>query len=181
MIMMLVVPLLSIASSIASSAYIVPRPHGPFGVNFGVASFTDHSRLDPFASRPENRSIVVSAFYPVAPVEACAWRLVPAYPPATAAVFDAEVAFARVPNGELEKLKLEICTTHNASGRQHEVDPAPGVLFSGGIGLSRLWYSAIAQAVASHGYTVVTVDHPYDADVVEFPDRKLITAINCPV
>jgi pimeloyl-ACP methyl ester carboxylesterase len=33
----------------------------------------------------------------------------------------------------------------------------------------------MAQQVASAGYTVITIDHPYDADIVTFPDNRTIT------
>jgi hypothetical protein len=28
----------------------------------------------------------------------------------------------------------------------------------------------LAQEVASQGFTVITLDHPFDTDIVEFPD-----------
>lgn len=36
----------------------------------------------------------------------------------------------------------------------------------------------MAQSLASEGYVVVTIDHPYDADVVEFPDGSYVLAAN---
>jgi pimeloyl-ACP methyl ester carboxylesterase len=41
-----------------------------------------------------------------------------------------------------------------------------------------LLYSAIAQEVASKGFTVVTIDHPYDAGIVVFPDNSTIVGGN---
>lgn len=43
-------------------------------------------------------------------------------------------------------------------------------MFSPGLSASRLLYSAQARALASYGYIVITLDHPYDALFVEFPD-----------
>jgi hypothetical protein len=34
----------------------------------------------------------------------------------------------------------------------------------------------MAQEVASHGFIVVTIDHPYDARIVEFPDGRIAKA-----
>lgn len=42
------------------------------------------------------------------------------------------------------------------------------------MGSSRLVYTNIAQEVARNGYVVASIDHPYDADVVEFPDGRLV-------
>lgn len=165
--------------SSASAQAVFPRPVGPYGVNVTTLGFTDHSRLDPFAPKPENRSVAVSIFYPALPVEQCQFITVPTYPNRTAAIFDQEVAFAGVPNGSLETVRMEVCTSQKRSAQKHQSwDPrtAPLVLFSPGLGLSRLWYSALAQSVASYGFNVVTLDHQYDADVVEYPDGRIVLA-----
>lgn len=46
----------------------------------------------------------------------------------------------------------------------------PVVLFSPGLDTTRLLYSMLAQEIASQGFTVITLDHPFDTDIVEFPD-----------
>jgi hypothetical protein len=40
-----------------------------------------------------------------------------------------------------------------------------------GLNTTRLLYSVLAQEVASQGFTVITLNHPFDTDIVEFPDR----------
>ena len=52
----------------------------------------------------------------------------------------------------------------------------PVVLFSPAQDTTRLFYSAIAQTIASSGYIVVTIDAPYDVDIVEYPDGSLALA-----
>ena len=163
--------------SLATAVAVIPRPAGPYGVNVATLGMTDASRIDPFAPKPENRSVLISAFYPAFPAQQCQYKLIPAYPKRTAAVFDAEVAFAGVPNGTLEMVRLEVCSSSKTSASKYNPPDAPVLLFSPGLGLSRLWYSALAQAVASHGFTVITLDHPYDSDIVEFPNGRLIFAI----
>ena len=56
-------------------------------------------------------------------------------------------------------------------------DSFPLILFSPGFGVSRLLYSAIGHAIASAGFTVVTIDHPYDGDIVEFPNGTVVHGI----
>jgi predicted dienelactone hydrolase len=53
-------------------------------------------------------------------------------------------------------------------------DDAPLVLFSPAQGTPRLYYSLLVSHVPSYGFTVIMMDHPYDADVVEFPDGSYI-------
>lgn len=36
----------------------------------------------------------------------------------------------------------------------------------------------MAQALASKGYIVISVDHPFDADIVEFPEGSTVLAAN---
>ena len=165
--------LFTLASSYTS--LLIPRPKGPYGTNVAVTAFTDTSRLDPFAPTKEYRSVVISAFYPVTQAKDCDWQNVHQYPVKTAEILNSEVAMFGVPNGTFEKIETQVCKVHSCRIDLHKT---PVVLFSPGLGLSRLWYSALAQSVASYGFIVVTLDSPYSADVVEFPDGHIVTAIN---
>ncbi|KAK4888694.1 hypothetical protein LTR27_012433 [Elasticomyces elasticus] len=148
---------------------VLPVPNGTYGVHTAQIALTDTSRLDPFAPSPENRSVVVSAFYPIALRKDCHWRLTPYMPDGTAAFYDHNFG---VPKGTIESGKLQMCSPpQKASAHQPyqtiglDLQKFPLVLFSPG---------AIAQTVASHGYIVVTIDHPYDAAIVQFPDGRLV-------
>lgn len=50
----------------------------------------------------------------------------------------------------------------------------PVLLYSPGAGDSRLYGTGLAEDLASRGYVVVTIDHPYEASVVEFPGPRLV-------
>lgn len=53
---------------------------------------------------------------------------------------------------------------------------SPLVRFSLGFGGSRLIYTTFVQDLASEGYTVVSIDHPHDANIVGLSDGRVITA-----
>ncbi|MEV7026329.1 esterase, partial [Kitasatospora sp. NPDC093558] len=53
----------------------------------------------------------------------------------------------------------------------------PVVLYSAGFGDPRTWGTGLVEDLASRGYVVVTVDHPYDASEVAFPDGDLATSV----
>ena len=161
--------------ALLAAAATIPPHNGTYGVNLNTVKLTDTSRLDPFAPIPENRSVMISLFYPVAPINCCQVQLVEYMPVATAAIEDQSYSSYGVPNGTFESLNLSLCSP---SSRSTPSENFPVVLFSPGLGNSRLLYNAIAQSVASHGFIVVTMDHPYDADVVEYPDGTLISAAN---
>ncbi|WP_344335992.1 esterase, partial [Kitasatospora putterlickiae] len=55
--------------------------------------------------------------------------------------------------------------------------PRPVVLWSAGLGDPRGWGTGLVEDLASRGYVVVTVDHPYEASEVAFPDGRLATSV----
>jgi predicted dienelactone hydrolase len=50
----------------------------------------------------------------------------------------------------------------------------PVVLFSPGFGVEHELYAGIIEDLASHGYVVVSIAHPHDASIVEFPDGHVV-------
>jgi hypothetical protein len=50
----------------------------------------------------------------------------------------------------------------------------PVVLYSPGGGEPRTWETILVQDLASRGYIVVTMDHPYETSEVEFPGGRVI-------
>ena len=83
-----------------------------------------------------------------------------------------------LPKGVFGSLELSFCRSQSQHAGLAEDVAFPIVIFSPGLGNSRLIYSGIAQSLASQGYAVVTVDHPYDASIVEYPDGTYVLAAN---
>jgi pimeloyl-ACP methyl ester carboxylesterase len=135
---------------------------------------TDVQRRDPFANDGRPRSIMISSFHPT---KSCREHAVERYmPPATAAFQNDKFAAYGLPNGSFEALGLKTCKTA-AKPHTRGSSALPLVLFSGALGTSRLLYSAMLQSIAAAGYTVVSIDHPYDADAVEYPNGTLIRGV----
>jgi dienelactone hydrolase len=130
----------------------------------------DSSRLNPTA---QQRAIMISLFYPV-PRGRCRETCLVEYMPLATARYENDILSqtAGVPSRMFEQLRLQICCEHSRIRQADLVHPV--VLFSPGAGSPRLYYSAMAQTLASAGYFVVTMDHPYDASVVEFPGGSLV-------
>ncbi|KAH8198553.1 hypothetical protein TruAng_007285 [Truncatella angustata] len=70
------------------------------------------------------------------------------------------------------------CVNHSLPYMTTPVTKDYDLLATSGFGQSRLVYNAMAQSLASEGHIVVSIDHPYDASVVEFPDGSLVKAAN---
>jgi pimeloyl-ACP methyl ester carboxylesterase len=160
---------------LAHAIVAIPEPSGPFNVGYNAMKLTDESRTDPYAPSPKPRAVMISAFYPVAKdrcKQVCPIRYMP---PATAAFIDQQYASFGIPNGTFEQFRLQMCCDNSLAD---DYTRSPVIIFSPGLGNLRLSYSAMAQSVASLGYFVVTIDHPYDADIVEFPDGSAILSAN---
>ena len=148
---------------------------GHFDVAITSMPLTDSDRLDPFANDGRLRSIMASAYYPVA---ACHQKYNQSYmPPETTMFQQDKFAAYGLPNGSFNSLTLETCNK-TAKPSSCASRPFPLVFFSGALGTSRLLYNGMCQSVAAAGYMVISIDHPYDADVVEFPDGTIITVAN---
>jgi pimeloyl-ACP methyl ester carboxylesterase len=146
---------------------------GNFSVSVTAAELIDASRKDPFAPTPQARAVMVSLFHPT--TSNCKFTSWPYMPPITAAYEDAKYSSFGLPKGTLKSLTLQLCSPpESPQNMQH----FPVVLFSGAMGTSRYLYSALAATISSNGYVVVTVDHPYDTDIVEFPSGQIVLGLN---
>ncbi|KAH0040865.1 PAF acetylhydrolase family protein, partial [Aureobasidium melanogenum] len=164
-------------SATLASAIVVQPPLGRYGVASTVMELVDTSRNDTYASKPEPRRIMVSSYYPANSLKKCQPVMLPYMPPATAAVYDRMYAPIGIPNGTFGSFELSTCA-FNRKNRSRGPNDFPIVLFSPGLGNSRLLYGAMAQSLASHGYVVITMDHAYDANIVEYPDKSIALAVD---
>jgi dienelactone hydrolase len=156
----------------------IPLPDGPWGVACTISELTNLHMADPYAPNKQPRRLMISAFYPVAERSDCQQIEIPYMPPATAAVYDETYASYGLPNGTFEAVQLTLCAPQACGSRKTKRPSYPVAIFSPGLGNSRLLYSNVATSLAAQGYVVITVDHPYDAAVVEFPGGDLVMAAN---
>lgn len=170
--------LFGILASCSNNTNVLPivGPHH-FDVAISSASLTDHNRLDSFAGDGRSRQMVVSFFMPV---PKCHHHAIEQYmPPASAAYQNDKYAAYGLPNGSFSALKVETCQNiRSKSSCASKGKSLPVVLFSGALATSRLIYSSMLQSVAAAGYLVVSIDHPYDADIVEFPDGTIVAGVD---
>ncbi|MFD4438275.1 alpha/beta hydrolase family protein [Nocardia sp. NPDC058519] len=148
-------------------AVVLPSPVGALPVGTTTLHLVDPARPDPFAP-DRTRELMVSVFYPATDVER--------HPRAH------YVSTELIPGLE-QSLGVEL---PGALTNSHRDAPAraeaayPVVLYTPGAGVSRLFGTGLAEDLASRGYVVVTVDHTYEAPVVEFPGGRLVRAAAAP-
>ncbi|EPE33621.1 alpha/beta-Hydrolase [Glarea lozoyensis ATCC 20868] len=156
------------------TAISFPPPTGPYNTSLLTTSLIDHHRLDPFAPTNTSRTLMLSIFNPITP-STCSPIHSTYMNPATASFEDPRLTAFGLPDNLFETLTLRTCKPNPQTRRATEF---PVVLFSPAAGTTRLFYSAMAQQVASAGYRVIMLDHPYDVDIVTFPDNSTILGLD---
>lgn len=160
--------LLCVLFQLAYSKVNLPGPSGPCLVETRSAELVDTSRIDPFSPNDNaTRAIMVTSFVPVHCGE---MQYEPYLPPKIA---QAGTRMLNLPNGTLESIQLGSWSSGERS-RPNKTQEYPVIIFSPGLSGSRLIYANLLENVASNGFAVVSVDHPYDAAAVEFPDGRIV-------
>ncbi|KAI1123412.1 hypothetical protein F5Y10DRAFT_54540 [Nemania abortiva] len=166
--------LLLALTATAALAQVFPPPGGPFKVQWENKELIDADRVDPFNSS-RTRRLMISHFTPVAEQHCTQTCRVPYMPEQIATIEDdiLESAFADFgwPLGLLSGLELDVCCGVSKPARASKF---PTVLFGTGLNTTRLWYTDFAMEISSLGYQVVVIDHPYETDVVLFPDGEIV-------
>lgn len=168
--------LLTLLSAIAGvQAVLFTPPKSFYKTTWTSEELVDESRLDPW-NNTHPRRLMISRFKPI-PAPLCLKTCrVPYMPPVIADIEDrilqAFFADAGWKAGTLSSLEVEVCC---------KTIPVPGlnslfpkVFLATGLNTTRLTYTATAQHLASVGYEVIVMDHPYETDVVQFPNGELI-------
>jgi len=159
---------LALATSALNTSLTLPDLLGPSLVGTVSFELIDHTRLDPYASPSQSRDLMVSVFYPVQHIRR--YKLAPAYTPNYAAYLDAYVGLVPGTAATTMSKAYQGAYLHTDSNKL-----PPIVFYSSGYGNSRVDYTATLSNLASRGYLVIGVDHPYDANFVDYPDGRNAT------
>lgn len=142
----------------------LPAPLGSYSVGTTSLEMIDHSRMDPYASTPQPRAIMVSLFYPTTDTHK---PFAPYLPAKLAAIAD---QYLGLPAGFIESIQPQA----HLNARLEEIPDIPIILFSPGLGAAREEYTILFEGLASYGYLVIAMDHTYDAVLVEFLDGTIV-------
>ena len=165
--------LVAVALAGAGSAFLhlrVPEPTGNLAVGRQRLSWVDPARQEVHTQDPsDRRQVVATVWYPA---QAGTGR------PAEYVYHRAGIAAGLVSSGELSGPAVAalrfVRDPALAGAAVSDVKKAyPVVLLSPGNLTNAGFYAAIAEDLASHGYIVVGVDHPYQVAAVELQDGKV--------
>jgi hypothetical protein len=144
-----------------------PSPGGPHGVGRTSYHLIDPSRPEIFSEDPNDvRELMITVHYP-ADKAARATR---------APYADARLArgFGQAFNTPSFFLGLVHSHALEKPPCQTRDGGLPVVIFSPGLGAPPLVYTATLEDLASHGFVVVSVSHPYSVAVTVFPDGRVV-------
>ncbi|KAF5646985.1 platelet-activating factor acetylhydrolase [Fusarium tjaetaba] len=166
-----------------SRALLVPYPPGPYNVAVKNFELIDTNRIDTFA--PElntKRRLMVSAYFPIDSQYGCKDEVIPYLPTLTAEAYGKVAGALGLPDNIVKDFEMKVCNISTVKPKRFHKPKKeyPVALFSPGYQGSRLVYGVMARSLASLGYIILTVDHTYEAFVVEFPDGTAATAAEFP-
>jgi pimeloyl-ACP methyl ester carboxylesterase len=154
----------------------LPTPPGPYGIGRTVYDWTDTTRLDAQGPDPKrNRELMVYLWYPT---ERPSSEPHSEYLPGAKQI-DADPELGHQMHEGYGDVWPQILS---GAVYSHAVENAPAtkspkqfpvVIFSHGLGGSSFGYTALFEALVSHGYVIAAIQHPGTADAVVFPDGRI--------
>jgi predicted dienelactone hydrolase len=150
---------------------IVPAPTGDLPVGRITVHWTDSSRLEPLSPRHDSRELMVDIWYPAESARgpSAAYLDVPAFESALG-----PEGLAKQFGPAAEGIRRGAVRTHAIANAPSASSSSPVLIFSPGGGMIRELYSAQLEDLASHGYIVAAISHPYDAFATVLPDGRAI-------
>ena len=158
----------------ASNLTIVPDDLGPYPISI-TTRVLQTSRNDTLAPNTQFRRLLFNTYAPVfTPDFTCpSQTTIPYMPPFTLSFYDTQLSTSYgVPPGSIYRLSLQNCTSPSSSPLTAARTPL--IIFSPGAEASLYQYQTYLSAIASSGFTVIAIDHTYDAAIVEFPDGTIV-------
>lgn len=152
----------------------LPSPTGPFGIGRVTVHWTDAARSEALATDGRNRELMVDVWYPTEAKDGPRAQYVdaPTFERALGdkglqSLFGKSVAEGIV-QGQIQ--------THAVEGAPfaRSLKRSPILIFSHGMGTITQIYTAQFEDLASHGYVIAAITHPYDAFLTVFPDGRWV-------
>jgi len=157
-----------------AGAFDLPAPTGPYPVGTTTWRVTDPARKETFTATGEPRQVEVHAWYPAAAPRKGAPAPYLRDGLAEVRTFATVFRASRSVFDGLEKVK-----THAELDAAPRVTPRklPVLVFSHGYTGIPSASTALAEDLASHGYAVLHIVHPYEATAVTLSDGRVVSML----
>ncbi|GAB4489507.1 MAG: carboxylic ester hydrolase [Anaerolineales bacterium] len=149
----------------------LPAPRGPYAIGTFTRLLVDQSRREIYSGQDEPRKLVMQVWYPAEPpapeAKPTAWM-------PEANIVAPEIAeYIGLPRFFLNHLAYAKSSAYENLAPAQEGGPYPVLVFVHGWNGFRQQTTFIMQELASHGYIVASLDLPYGARMVVFPDGSV--------
>ena len=146
----------------ASRQIALPTPTGNFALGTVRMWLVDSARHEVMSPDPRvRRELVVQLWYPAASRHAPRFA---AYVPDTA--FYPMLRRDEDLSNDVRDQIMRLRTHADSAAPVSRDGPFPVLLFSHGMGVTGFSYTALIEEIASHGYVVVQIEHPYSGGTV---------------
>lgn len=148
------------------------KPVGKYFVGTQIFRWVDSTRAEQISEDPfDKRNVIVQAWYPAQGDAKGTHSLyldgLPTLPPKVSVI----------PSFLMDHYdQIDTYAVINAAPAKAR-EKWPVVLFLPGYGAARAFYTSLAVGIASHGYVVLCLDHPYEAAITQLANGKLATTI----
>lgn len=150
----------------------LPPPDGRYAVATEVYRWTDPSRHEPHtADTSDRRSVIAQAWYPTTGGDHSGRAAPVPYIDGTGRLPDTVSgmpSFLMRRYGQIDTHAVPSAPL--APGSR----PWPVVIFSPGYGAPRAAYTGLATRLASRGFVVFVLDHPYESGVTRLPNGRVV-------
>lgn len=155
----------ALVSAVASTvAYLrVPAPTGEFAVGRGGSLLVDSARREPASRGGDARAVRLTAWYPAIAGTGSPGAYVRGYERIRAGL----EASGELPGPVVAAVGLVSTSARDDARVAGAEDRYPVVVFSPGNATNVAFYASLAEDLASRGYVVIGVDHPYHVAAVD--------------
>jgi predicted dienelactone hydrolase len=147
----------------------LPKPSGPYAVGTEIFRWVDEAREETATGdRADNRNVIVQAWYPAAPGTHGRHSIY------MDGLDDLPDMISLLPGFLLRSYgRIDTHAVEHALIAQDQPQ-WPVVLFSPGYGAPRAFYTSLVADLASRGYVVLALDHPYESAVTQLADGRIV-------
>lgn len=170
------VGLVALAVIILLPVFRLPQPAGPYLVGVQTFNWRDPQRVEIFTPGEDNlREIAVRIYFPA--------EAVAGIRPAPFLKHAEQLGYRILNNAEmglplppflLSHLNIPTSYAYPDAPILRAAGPFPVVIFSHGLGASDFLYTVLCTDLASRGYVVAAINHPYSSSAVRYLNGKVV-------
>ncbi len=158
----------SVAFLLVFPVFHLPEPSGPYAIGTTELYLNDKARSEVFTPNPEDtRKLMVKVWYPAEEIKGNSEQYIE---PEIAAAYASQNGFPSFLSSHMPLIR-----SHRFAGVPLATDKEqyPVLIFSHGLRVPVVFYSAFLEELASQGYVIFAIQHTYETAGVLFPDNRM--------